>query len=178
DLNGGNENGNAEYSAGDIWLLPYWMGRYLKVISAPVEKKKIAHSLITKTSQHTSATGEVYRDESFDQRFSIKYYFSDSGYRPVKILSDHNGNIKVLAGNTLFIPRAEKILEPGTLVKDVSYRPIRDKKISGICLYKNEFIFSDEHDLSSNAWAGKLFVTNNISEANRIVAGKDFSFLV
>ncbi|MCF0053155.1 hypothetical protein LXM25_24005 [Dyadobacter sp. LJ53] len=29
------KEGDAEYSAGDIWLLPYWMGRYLGVISAP-----------------------------------------------------------------------------------------------------------------------------------------------
>ena len=35
DLDGGDENGSAEYSAGDIWLLPYWMARYLQVISAP-----------------------------------------------------------------------------------------------------------------------------------------------
>jgi hypothetical protein len=28
-------NGTSENSAGDIWLLPYWMGRYLGVISAP-----------------------------------------------------------------------------------------------------------------------------------------------
>ena len=28
-------NGVSEHSAGDIWLLPYWMGRYLGVISAP-----------------------------------------------------------------------------------------------------------------------------------------------
>ncbi|MDQ2864153.1 MAG: hypothetical protein M3R50_11015 [Bacteroidota bacterium] len=34
DENGG---GLSEYSAGDIWLLPYWMGRYLKVISGPVK---------------------------------------------------------------------------------------------------------------------------------------------
>ncbi|HEX5025136.1 MAG TPA: hypothetical protein VFV68_07675, partial [Agriterribacter sp.] len=34
DLDGGS-NGNSENSAGDIWLLPYWMGRYLGVISAP-----------------------------------------------------------------------------------------------------------------------------------------------
>jgi hypothetical protein len=34
DENGG---GLSENSAGDIWLLPYWMGRYLKVISAPVK---------------------------------------------------------------------------------------------------------------------------------------------
>ncbi len=33
-LNGGN-NGSSENSAGDIWLLPYWMGRYLGVITAP-----------------------------------------------------------------------------------------------------------------------------------------------
>jgi hypothetical protein len=32
-------NGNSESSAGDIWLLPYWMGRYLGVISA-AEKGK------------------------------------------------------------------------------------------------------------------------------------------
>lgn len=37
DLDGG-DNGSSEYSAGDIWLLPYWMGRYLDVIGAPVEK--------------------------------------------------------------------------------------------------------------------------------------------
>jgi len=34
DRKGGN--GNGELSAGDIWLLPYWMGRYLGVISEPV----------------------------------------------------------------------------------------------------------------------------------------------
>lgn len=28
----GGTNGNSENSAGDIWLLPYWLGRYLKVI--------------------------------------------------------------------------------------------------------------------------------------------------
>ncbi|MDO6432234.1 hypothetical protein Q4E93_16655 [Flavitalea sp. BT771] len=31
----GGDNGTSEYSAGDIWLLPYWMGRYLGVISPP-----------------------------------------------------------------------------------------------------------------------------------------------
>ncbi len=33
DRTGGN--GRSEHSAGDIWLLPYWMGRYLGVISTP-----------------------------------------------------------------------------------------------------------------------------------------------
>ncbi|NQU54225.1 MAG: hypothetical protein HQ522_16985 [Bacteroidetes bacterium] len=30
-------NGGSIISAGDTWLLPYWMGRYLNVISAPIE---------------------------------------------------------------------------------------------------------------------------------------------
>ena len=33
DRSGGN--GSGEHSAGDIWLLPYWMGRYLGIITAP-----------------------------------------------------------------------------------------------------------------------------------------------
>lgn len=32
-------NGNSESSAGDIWLLPYWLGRYLGVIGAPISNK-------------------------------------------------------------------------------------------------------------------------------------------
>ncbi|MFT6809492.1 MAG: hypothetical protein ACJA01_002729 [Saprospiraceae bacterium] len=32
----GGRDGTSEYSAGDIWLLPYWMGRYLGVISSSV----------------------------------------------------------------------------------------------------------------------------------------------
>ena len=35
DLDRNHGNGASEHSAGDIWLLPYWMGRYLGVISAP-----------------------------------------------------------------------------------------------------------------------------------------------
>ena len=30
-----NGNGTSEHSAGDIWLLPYWLGRYFGVISGP-----------------------------------------------------------------------------------------------------------------------------------------------
>ena len=30
-------DGSSMISAGDVWLLPYWMGRYMGVISAPVQ---------------------------------------------------------------------------------------------------------------------------------------------
>lgn len=35
----GHDAGRSENSAGDIWLLPYWIGRYLGVISEPADKK-------------------------------------------------------------------------------------------------------------------------------------------
>ena len=38
NINRKGGNGNGEESAGDIWLLPYWMGRYLGVISEPTKK--------------------------------------------------------------------------------------------------------------------------------------------
>ncbi len=38
-------DGTEEYSAGDIWLLPYWMGRYLKVISEPVQKNEVRKAM-------------------------------------------------------------------------------------------------------------------------------------
>jgi len=34
-LDRNSNNGGLEYSAGDIWLLPYWMGRFLGVITSP-----------------------------------------------------------------------------------------------------------------------------------------------
>jgi hypothetical protein len=34
-----NSRGSSENSAGDIWLLPYWIGRYLGVIAEPAAKK-------------------------------------------------------------------------------------------------------------------------------------------
>jgi hypothetical protein len=46
DLDGGDEKGDEEFSAGDIWLFPYWMGRYLKSISGPTVKTGRYH-LIT-----------------------------------------------------------------------------------------------------------------------------------
>jgi hypothetical protein len=38
NLDRNNSNGTSAQSAGDIWLLPYWLGRYLGVIGAPLNK--------------------------------------------------------------------------------------------------------------------------------------------
>ncbi len=39
-------DGKTLISAGDTWLLPYWMGRYLGVISAPIDKDTNLHQVI------------------------------------------------------------------------------------------------------------------------------------
>jgi len=36
----GQGNGTTLISAGDVWLLPYWMGRYLGVISEPQSEQE------------------------------------------------------------------------------------------------------------------------------------------
>ncbi len=41
----GGDGGRSEFSAGDIWLLPYWMGRYLGVISPPSKKFYLKYSI-------------------------------------------------------------------------------------------------------------------------------------
>jgi len=178
DLDGGDDNGSAEYSAGDIWLLPYWMGRYLKIISEPVSKKLHEKPVVSKILHQQDGAVSFYPDVPYDQRYSIKYYFADSNSRPTKILADHNGNIKVFAKDGLFIPEDGKLLEPGTLVKDVSYRALADKILSGICLYKNEFVFADDKAVMSNAWAGRLYITHDMKATRIIAGGKDFSFLI
>jgi hypothetical protein len=52
DLDGHHDRGNAEYSAGDIWLLPYWMGRYLQVISAPATQASNVNGAQTGLAAH------------------------------------------------------------------------------------------------------------------------------
>jgi hypothetical protein len=177
DLDGGRENGSAENSAGDIWLLPYWMGRYLEVISTPTEKKQ-AKIAVAGTNHPAAGPSTVYKDIPFNQRYSIKYFLSDTNSIPFKIYTDHNNNIKALSKDGLMIVRAGALLRPGTLVKDVSYRPMAGKKISDICLYKNEFVYLDNKAVLSNAWAGTLYTRHGMPGANIISAGKDFNFLI
>lgn len=106
------------------------MGRYLKVISAPVEPK----------STPAKQAG-AYLDAPFSQRYSIKYYFNDSTVQPLSIAADHNSTIKILSNNGLLIPRAGELLYPGSIVKDVSYLPILKKKFQRLaCIKANTFM--------------------------------------
>ncbi|HVM86735.1 MAG TPA: hypothetical protein VMT76_01015 [Puia sp.] len=174
-LDGGDDNGSAEYSAGDIWLLPYWMARYLKVITSPVvhEKNQAGKKKIIASS---AATG--YVDKGYEQHFSIKYKFTDSNVAPLKMAADHNGNIKILTTRGIYAASGGALLEPGELIKDYSYLPVSDKNIVNISGYQNEFVYLDDKAVFSNAWAGSLYNSHHLPSAKIFCGGNDFAFLV
>ncbi len=119
----------------------------------------------------------VHQDVPFVQEYSIKYYFKDAA-EPLKAYTDLNGVIKVSTKSGLYQLYAGQFLYPGTLEKDVSYRPIADKKIANVGLYQHQFVMIDDKAVLSNAWAGKLFTKHSLSDAYLLAGGKDFSFLI
>ena len=121
---------------------------------------------------------EVHIDKPFVQDFSIKFVTTGNTPELLKVFSDRNGNIRVLTAGGLWRPRAGKFLFPGTLVRDVYYRPIADKKIAGVTVYKNQFVYVDDEAVLSNAWAGKLFSRHGMPDARIVSGGKDFAFLI
>lgn len=177
-LDGGDANAGAELSAGDIWLLPYWLGRYLQVISAPIESKTQDKHVDATFKQPATIAQASYKDVPFTQRYSIKYYYNDSSVKLKRVAADHNGNIQVLSSNGLLKPRAGELLNNGTLVNDVAYLPVIKKKIAALTTYRDEFVYADDKAVLSNAWAGTLYTLHALPAANTVVAGKDGNFLV
>jgi hypothetical protein len=74
--------------------------------------------------------------------------------------------------------KAGQFLYPGTLVKDVQDRQTSDKKIAGISIYQNQFVYIDDKAVFSNAWAAKLYSRHTLPAARVFAGGKDFTFLI
>ena len=134
---------------------------------------------LTITQITKAQRSKVYReDEPFTQELSIKYDFDNPHVTLKKVVADRNGYIQILSSQGLLRPRAGQMLFPGTLVKDVQYRPTSDKGITDIGVYKNELIYIDDEALFSNAWGGKLFSRHKLPNAKLFAAGNDFTFLI
>jgi hypothetical protein len=170
-----NGNGQAEHSAGDIWLLPYWMGRYLQVISAPPKS----------ASPAAPATPTA---EKYIQDYSIKFYpatnTTNNAHTPItagtfyNAITDRNGVIQVLTDSGILRPYAGDLLRPGTLLRDRVYRVLTEKKITAVCLSDNQFVYLDDEALFSNAWAGRLLIPHGMPGAHLLAAGRDRQFLL
>jgi hypothetical protein len=119
----------------------------------------------------------VYQDSAYEQDYSIKYYPENAtGLRTV--VSDRNGNIQVLASNSVLRTKAGRLLVPGVLTIDRTYLPLLDRKISAIGIYKEQVVYLDDKALFSNSWAGKLYVPHKMPGANLLCAGNGGEWVV
>ncbi|MBK8884944.1 MAG: hypothetical protein IPN67_22125 [Bacteroidales bacterium] len=120
----------------------------------------------------------AHKDIPFLQEYSIKYYSSEPAPAMLKVVSDRNGYIQILSSKGLMRLRDGQFLYPGTIVKDLQDRQTSDKKIAGIGIYQNQFVYVDDKAVLSNAWAGSLYSRHTLPQAGIFAGGKDFTFLI
>lgn len=149
-----------------------------------MSKLKIAFFLLCLLLGGISLTGlaqtkkQVYVDKPFDQEYSVKYKLDDNSVVLKKIVADRNGYIQVFSSSGLLRPRAGQFLFPGTLVKDIQYKPTSDKKVSGIGVYKNNLMYVDNKAVFANAWAGTIYSRHKMPDAKIFAGDNNFNFLV
>ena len=134
-----------------------------------------AHALQAQTGK---SQRPAFKDVPFAQDFSVKYYTSEGQNGLKKVFCDRNGVIQILSADGLLKPYAGSFLYPGTIVNDVLYRPMADKKIADMTVYDHQFVYLDKVAVLSNAWAGSLFSRHEMPESTIFAGAPDFTFLV
>ena len=135
-------------------------------------------SCLRSNTGKSDAAKTGYVDRPYLQDYSIKYYCADRGVKLEKVFTDRNGYIQIFSSKGLLTIRGGQFLTPGTLEKDVHYRTLADKKISGIGIYENQLVYIDQKAVLSNAWAGKLFAEHLLEGAKIFAGAPEFSFLI
>ncbi|MCM4168331.1 hypothetical protein KCTC52924_03897 [Arenibacter antarcticus] len=126
----------------------------------------------------STASMPVYKDVPYPQDYSIKYAINKEDLNLFSAHMDRNQLIQVASSQGILRTHDGQFLYPGILMEDKTYRPLTDKKITAITLYKNQFIYLDDKAVLSNAWAGTLYLKHNLPRATIFSAGKDFGFLI
>lgn len=120
----------------------------------------------------------VYKDVPYLQDYSIKYNLQKEDISLSKVYMDRNGLIQIASSDGVLRTHDGQFLYPGVLMQDKTYRPLKDKNISDISLYQNQFIYLDDEAVLSNAWAGSLYLKHNLPKAHIMASGADFEFLI
>ncbi len=131
-----------------------------------------------KNFEESTPAQPVHQDVSFQQDFCIKYYLNDEGASLNKVFCDRNGVIQIHSSTGLFSTHAGAFLYPGRLVADATYRAMKDKNITGMALYQDQFVYLNDKAILSNAWAGKLYSRHTLPKAHIFAGGADFAFLI
>ncbi len=137
-----------------------------------------AVSLFSCSQKKAANDQTAYTDVPYVQDYSIKYTVADSGIALYKVYADRNGVIQVLSSKGLLHPFSGALLYPGTLVADDTYRPMKDKKISDLGIYRQQLVYLDDKAVLSNAWAGRVYIKHGLSGAKVFAGGSDFDFLI
>tara|TARA_R100000935_G_C2841727_1_gene171516 strand:- start:17353 stop:19593 length:2241 start_codon:yes stop_codon:yes gene_type:complete len=127
----------------------------------------------------TAATSlPVYKDVPYLQDYSIKYDKQEDDLLLFEAFMDRNGVIQVSSSDGILRTHDGQFLYPGILLQDKTYRPLTDKNISAMTIYKDQFIYLDDQAVLSNAWAGSLYLKHTLPKANIVSPGSDFDFLI
>ena len=124
------------------------------------------------------AAQSPYQDKPFLQEYSVKYYLDAPNVSLEKVRTDRNSVVKILSSARLMQPHGGEFLDPGEIVPDGRYRFMKDKKLSDLDLYENQFVFLSDKAVLSDAWAGSLYDDHGLPDANTFGVGNDFSSLV
>src|SRR5690606_32602971 len=127
-------------------------------------------SHLSKAQQHP--------DKPFVQDYSVKYLKENPSIHLYEVAADRNGYIQLLSSQGLLRLHAAQFLYPGPLVTDVQYRPTSDKSIAAMGTYENELVYIDDKTVFSDAWAGRLYSRDSISDAHIYRCGGNSVFLI
>jgi hypothetical protein len=127
------------------------------------------------TTLRTKAKAHV--DHAFVQDWAVKYYIKEE-VALKQIGCDRDGNIQILADNRLYKPYGGHFLLAGELVPDLSYRPMKDKKVASMQVLEQELVYLDEEAIFSNAWAGSLFQKHEVQNAQLFAAAAPNKVLI
>ncbi len=130
------------------------------------------------TAEKAKSPQQVHVDQPFVQDYAIRYNRETGDTELKTVASDRNGYIQIFSSKGLLRTKAGQFLYPGTLVKDVQDLQTSDKKIAGIGVYQNQFVYIDNKAVFSNAWAAKLYSRHTLPNARIFAGGKDFAFLI
>lgn len=121
----------------------------------------------------------VYQDVPYVQDYSVKHYLNDTTVKVSNVFADRNGTIQILSEKGLLQPTGGQFQYPGTLEPVRAYRPMVDKKLTGLGLNQGQFVYLDDQAVLSNAWAGKVLTKHGLPQARFFCPAADRStFLV
>lgn len=130
------------------------------------------------SAQSPSPAKQVHKDRVFLQDYSIKNVGKVGASSQFSLASDRNGVVQILEGNQLVKPFGGYFQQNGKIVPDVTYLPMKDKKVLAIDRYQDHVVYLDDEAVFSNAWAGVVFLKHTLSSPTAFAGGNDFTFVV